>query len=165
MYVLFPLREVLCMHCIATCSYCMGKCFWHLLVMVSWFTFVFTEICEDCLRLSANATTAVVGDVIMITSSMVQRPHNGISLLVNGLIAANPDFTCHTASNVLGHQVVYYCTAMKSAAVTIQSHVVFCDGDLTSQQINITFKEQRVMVDGTQNGDQNGIYIASSYVY
>ena len=121
---------------------------------------VFTEICEDCLGLSANATTAVVGDLVMITSIMVQGPHNGISLLTNGSIA-NPDFTCHTMSNVLGRQVVYYCTARKSGAVTIQSHVVFCDGDLTSQQINIMFEEQRVMVDETQHGDQNGI---ASYI-
>ena len=117
---------------------------------------MFTEICEDCLGLSANATTAVIGDVVMITSSMMQQPHNGISLLINGLIAANPDFVCHTTSNVLGHQVVYYCTARESGTVIIQSHVVFCDGDLTSQQINITIEEQMVMIDGTHHGDQNG---------
>ena len=125
---------------------------------------MFTEICEDCLGLSANTTTAVVSNVVMITGSMVQRPHNGISLLVNGLIAANPDFICHTTSNVLGHQVVYYCTARKSGTVTVQSNVVFCDGDLTSQQINITIEEQRVMIDETQHGDQNGIVCHVYYI-
>ena len=42
--------------------------------------------------LSANVTSAAVGEVILITSSITQQPHNGISLLVNGSISRNPNF-------------------------------------------------------------------------
>ena len=102
--------------------------------------------------LSANVTaTTAVGDVVMITSSMAQQPHNGVSLLVNGLISTNPNFECSTTSHVLGRQVIFYCTARKSGTVTIQSNVVFCDGDLTSQQINITIEEQRTAPNETHS--------------
>ena len=72
---------------------------------------IMTETCEDCLELSANITTATLGDVIMIISSITQRPHGGISLLVNGSIARNVDFPCHTTSRVLGPEVIFHCTA------------------------------------------------------
>ena len=98
--------------------------------------------------LSANVTAATVGDVIMISSSITQQPHNGISLLVNGSISRNSNFECRTTSHVLGRQVLFYCNARKSGTVTIQSNVVFCDVDLTSQQINITVEEQRTELPG-----------------
>ena len=104
-------------------------------------------MCEDCLMLSANVTSATVGDVIMITSSISQQPHNGISLLINGSINGST-LECHTTSHVLGSQVLFYCIARKSGTVIIQSNVVFCDVDLTSQQINITIEEQRNETEG-----------------
>ena len=119
--------------------------------------FVAIEICEDCLQLSVNVTAARVGDVVMIISDMIQQPHNGISLSINGLISTNPNFTCHTTSNILSQQVIYYCTAKKTGMVTVQSNTVFCNTDLNSLRINITIEEQRGTTDATQNGDQNGM--------
>ena len=98
-----------------------------------------TETCEDCLELSANITTATVGDVIMIISSITQRPHSGISLLVNGSIARNEDFPCHTTSHVLGPEVIFHCTARKSGTMIIKSNVGI---DFTSQQILISIEEK-----------------------
>ena len=69
--------------------------------------------------------------VVVIISSVIQRLHDGISLLVNGSIARNEDFPCHTISHVLGPEVIFFCTARKSGIVCIESNFV---NDFTSQQ-------------------------------
>ena len=113
--------------------------------------FVLIEICEDCLTLSSNVTVVAVGGVVMIVSSMLQQPHNGISLFVDGVAYtnANLDFRCHTTSKILGQQMVYYCTGRKTGTVTVHSNTVFCDTELSSQQIVIIIEEQSVT---TQDG-------------
>ena len=112
-----------------------------------------TEICEHCLTLSTNVTVVAVGGVAMIISNMFQQPHNGISLFIDGVAYTNPNlnFRCHTTSNILGQQMIYYCTGRRSETVTVQTNTVFCDTDLSSQQIIITVEEQSAT---TQNGGQ-----------
>ena len=93
-------------------------------------------------------TTAVVGDVILITISIIQQPHSGISLSVNGSFVRNPGFDCHTRGHsVLDPQVVYYCTARKSGTVTIQANVTFCNVDWGSEEIIIRVEDQNAMND------------------
>ena len=109
---------------------------------------MFAEICRECLSITANATTVVVGSVVMITCSITQRPHNGISLLTDEYITNSPNnpnrnFHCYSMSNdVTGPVLVYFCTAKKSGTITVQSNVDFCETLLYSQQINITILEQ-----------------------
>ena len=92
--------------------------------------------------MSASKTTAVVGDIIMVNTSITQQPHGGISLSANGSFVRNPSFDCDTRGHsVLDHEVIYYCTARKSGAITIQANVVFCSIDWSSQTINISIKE------------------------
>ena len=109
--------------------------------------FVFTEICEDCLTLSANKTVVAVGSVVMIVNNIRLQPHSGISLFIDGEadIYANPYFLCHITSDVLGQQIIYHCTGRRSGTVTVQTNTVFCDTDLSSQQINVTIKENRML--------------------
>ena len=106
--------------------------------------FVFTEICEHCLTLSANVTVVVVGGAVMIVSNMSQQPHNGITLFINGVTYtdANLDFRCRTTSSILGQQMIYYCMGKRNETVTVQTNTVFCDTDLSSQQVTITIEEQ-----------------------
>ena len=93
-------------------------------------------------------TTAVVGDIIVITISIIQQPHSGISLSVNGSFVRNPDFDCHPRGHsVLDPQVVYYCTARKSGTVTIQANVTFCSVDWGSEEIIIRVEDQNAMND------------------
>ena len=103
-----------------------------------------TEVCEDCLTLSTNVTVVAVGGVVMIVSNMKQQPHNGISLFIDGVAYTNPNlnFRCRTTSNILGQQMIYYCTGRRSGTVAVQTNTVFCDTDLRSQQIIITIEEQ-----------------------
>ena len=93
--------------------------------------------------MSASMTKAVVGDVIVVTTTIIQQPHSGISLSVNGSFTRNPDFDCHTRNHsVRDPQVVYYCAARKSGTVTIQANVTFCNLDWSSQKTIITVEEQ-----------------------
>ena len=109
--------------------------------------FHFTEICRSCLTLSANITRAIVGNVIMVITSIKQRPHNGITLFINDKAFTDPsaDLSCSTQSKVLGEQVVYYCTAWKSGTMTIITNTEFCGTQLNSSQIDITVEEQRII--------------------
>ena len=115
--------------------------------------FVFIEICEDCLTLSANVAVVAVGSVVMIVSNMLQQPHSGISLFIDGefYTNANLDFRCNTTNNVTDQQIIYYCMGRRSETVTLQTNTVFCDTDLSSQQVNVTIEEQDAT---TQNGGQ-----------
>ena len=103
-------------------------------------------------------TAAVVGDGILVISSIKQRPHNGISLFINGIASTDPsaDLSCSTKNRVLGHQVIYYCIAKRSGTVTLRTNTEFCETVLNSQQINITIEEQRIMPNET-----HGMYVAS----
>ena len=93
--------------------------------------------------MSASTTTAVVGDIIVVTTSLIQQPHSGISLSVNESLFRNPGFDCHTRGHsVLYPQVVYYCTARRSGTVVIQANVTFCNIDWSSRIISITVEEQ-----------------------
>ena len=93
--------------------------------------------------MSASMTIAVVGDVIVVTTSFIQQPHSGISLSVNGSLVRNPNFDCHfSGDSVTDPQVVYYCTARKSGTVIIQANVTFCGVDWSSQKIIIIVEEQ-----------------------
>ena len=71
---------------------------------------------------------------MVVVISIIQQPHDGISLLINGSIARNEDFPCHTISHVLGPEVIFFCTARKSGIVFIESNVVFCSIDFTAHQ-------------------------------
>ena len=88
-------------------------------------------------------TTAVVGDIIVVTTSIIQQPHSGISLSVNNSFVRNPNFDCNTRGHsVLDPQVIYYCTARRSGTVTIQANVTLCGIDWGSRKISITVEEQ-----------------------
>ena len=102
-----------------------------------------TDICEGCLKISASMTTAVVGDIVVVTASIIQQPHSGISLSVNNSFVINPDFDCNTRDHsVLDPQVIYYCTARRSGTVTVQANVTLCGIDWGSRKISITVEEQ-----------------------
>ena len=106
---------------------------------------LFTEICEDCLRISVNVTTIAVGDIIMVNCSINQRPHNGITLFINEVASTDPsaDLRCFTES-IWGHLVTYYCIATKSGMMNITANTEFCDTVVDSQQISIAIEEKRI---------------------
>jgi len=115
---------------------------------------VLSEICQDCLQLSANVTAVIPGDVILFISTLTQRPNNGITLFINRTVStdARAILDCHLMSNdVSGSEVVYSCTAVRSGTVTVNTNTVFCDSDLYSQNITITIEEQTIVTSKTQN--------------
>ena len=83
----------------------------------------------------------------MVITSIRQQPHNGITLFINGVAFTDPsaNLSCSTKSNVLGQQVVYYCTARKSGTMIINANTEFCDTQLNSSQVDVTIEEQRIM--------------------
>ena len=112
----------------------------------------FTEICHSCLTISVNVTTAVVGDVIMVITSIRQQPHIGITLFINDVASTNrsADLSCSNKNSVLGQQVVYYCTAWKSGTMIMDANTEFCSSELNSPQVDITIEEEeRIMPNET----------------
>jgi len=115
---------------------------------------MFSEICQDCLKLSANVTTVVVGDVISFSSTLIWQPNKGITLYINGsvFIDARAILDCHLMSNdVTESEVVYSCKAVKSGTVTVDTGTGFCGSYLYSQNIAITIEKQRIVTNYTQN--------------
>ncbi|XP_065896233.1 uncharacterized protein [Dysidea avara] len=99
------------------------------------------ERCDRFLTISSNEMTVLEGDFVSFRTAILQRPHSGISLMVNGSDAlTSSDFDCTSPSNVLGNKVVYNCTPRSTGMTSVQCHTIFCDVDCYSQKLLVEIK-------------------------
>ena len=84
---------------------------------------------------------------MLVTTAMMQCPHSGISLRVNGNDAlTSSDFDCASPTNVLSHEVVYNCTAKTTGMMRVQCHTIFCDVDHHSEELLVEIKSKRIVL-------------------
>lgn len=113
---------------------------------VSTINFFTPEECENCLTISTKKMTVMEGDVMLVTAAMMQCPHSGISLMVNGSDAlTSSDFDCASPTNVLSNEVVYNCTAKTTGMMRVQCHTIFCDVDHHSEELLVEIKSKRII--------------------
>ncbi|XP_065888193.1 uncharacterized protein [Dysidea avara] len=97
--------------------------------------------CDSFLTISTNEMTVMEGDVVSFRTAILQRPHSGISLMVNGSDAlTSSNFDCTSPSNVLSNEVVYSCTPRSVGMTSVQGHTIFCDVECYSQQLLVEIK-------------------------
>ena len=91
--------------------------------------------------------TVLEGDFVSFRTAILQRPHSGISLMVNGSDAlTSSDFDCTSPSNVLGNKVVYNCTPRSTGMTSVQCHTIFCDVDCYSQKLLVEIKSEKIVI-------------------
>ena len=103
--------------------------------------------CDNFLTISTDEMAVMEGDVISVRTAILQRPHSGISLMVNGSDAlTSSNFDCTSPSNVLSNEVVYNCTPRSVGMTSVQGHTIFCDVDCYSQQLLVEIKSEKIVV-------------------
>jgi len=78
---------------------------------------------------------------MLVTATMTQCPHTGITLMVNGNnILTSSSFDCTLPSNVLGSEVIYNCTAKTAGMMSVQCHTAFCEVEHHSEELHVEIK-------------------------